>query len=93
LSGGAEWKLREDEKRSSTFFEMLAGRLELTIWIAASTSKHPLWPAVRSFRQKTRLRKRSSPFPDRQEIGVETLMGVRDNTGIIGVIRTVGTVS
>jgi hypothetical protein len=39
LSGGAEWKLREDEKRSSTFFEMLAGRLELTIWIAASTLK------------------------------------------------------
>jgi hypothetical protein len=37
LSGGAEWKLREDGKRSSTFFEMLAGRLELTIWIAAST--------------------------------------------------------
>jgi hypothetical protein len=41
LSGGAEWKLREDGKRSSTFFEMLAGRLELTIWIAASTSKKP----------------------------------------------------
>jgi hypothetical protein len=41
LSGGGEWKLREDGKRSSTFFEMLAGRLELTIWIAASTSKKP----------------------------------------------------
>jgi hypothetical protein len=41
LSGGADWKLREDGKRSSTFFEMLAGRLELTIWIAASTLKKP----------------------------------------------------
>jgi hypothetical protein len=40
LSGGAEWKLREDGKRSSTFFEMLAGRLELTIWIVASTLKN-----------------------------------------------------
>jgi hypothetical protein len=40
LSGGAEWKLREDGKRSSTFFEMLAGRLEPTIWIAASTLKN-----------------------------------------------------
>jgi hypothetical protein len=39
LSGGAEWKLREDGKHSSTFFGMLAGRLELTIWIAASTLK------------------------------------------------------
>jgi hypothetical protein len=39
LSGGAEWELREDGKRSSTFFEMLAGRLEPTIWIAASTLK------------------------------------------------------
>ena len=42
---------------------------------------------MRSFRRKTRLWKPSSPFSDRQEIGVETLMLVADNTGVVGFIR------
>jgi hypothetical protein len=46
LSGGAEWKLREDGKRSSTFFEMLAERLELTSWMPALTLKNPSLPCA-----------------------------------------------
>ena len=42
---------------------------------------------MRSFRRMSRLWKPSSPFSDRQEIGVETLMLVADNTGVVGFIR------
>jgi hypothetical protein len=87
LSGGAEWKLREDGKRSSTFSEMLAERLERTNWIAASTLKNPSVPGCMVDWQKrcyTRSLPRLSKHT-RNRCGDSLL--VPDNTGVVGFTR------
>jgi len=87
LSDGDEWGVREDRKRSSTFVEMLAGRLELTSWMSALTLKIPLCPAVRWTGQENRNQNVSSPWPCKQEIGAEAAIRAPDNPSIVDFIR------